>query len=101
MMSADSAPHLSPTTTIALPWRVPRFVAVKGIIHAPSMAPSDLTVTSLAKALPYSQAQQEPRSACRNPDAASKFRCLAQGTGGMLNVVAMDVTDAESGGPSG
>src|ERR1700730_10350822 len=33
---------------------------------------------------------------CRNPDAASKLRCLAQDTGGMLNVVAMDVTDAES-----
>src|SRR3984893_1626547 len=35
-------------------------------------------------------------AACRNPDAASKLRCLAQDTGGMLNVVAMDVTDAES-----
>jgi NAD(P)-dependent dehydrogenase (short-subunit alcohol dehydrogenase family) len=33
---------------------------------------------------------------CRNPDAASKLRCLAQDTGGMLNVVAMDVTNAES-----
>jgi NAD(P)-dependent dehydrogenase (short-subunit alcohol dehydrogenase family) len=33
---------------------------------------------------------------CRNPDAASKLRCLAQDAGGMLNVVAMDVTDAES-----
>jgi NAD(P)-dependent dehydrogenase (short-subunit alcohol dehydrogenase family) len=32
-------------------------------------------------------------AACRNPDAASKLRCLAQD---MLNVVAMDVTDAES-----
>ncbi len=31
-------------------------------------------------------------AACRNPDAA-KLRCLAQD---MLNVVAMDVTDAES-----
>src|ERR1700730_2044537 len=28
-------------------------------------------------------------AACRNPDAASKLRCLAQDTGGMLNVVAM------------
>src|ERR1700682_5989145 len=35
-------------------------------------------------------------AACRNPDAAHKLRCLAQDTGGMLNVVAMDVTDAES-----
>jgi NAD(P)-dependent dehydrogenase (short-subunit alcohol dehydrogenase family) len=35
-------------------------------------------------------------AAFRNPDAASKLRCLAQDTGGMLNVVAMDVTDAES-----
>jgi NAD(P)-dependent dehydrogenase (short-subunit alcohol dehydrogenase family) len=35
-------------------------------------------------------------AACRNPDAASKLRCWAQDTGGMLNVVAMDVTDAES-----
>ena len=33
---------------------------------------------------------------CRNPDAASKLRCLAQDAGGMLNVIAMDVTDAES-----
>jgi Enoyl-(Acyl carrier protein) reductase/Resolvase, N terminal domain len=35
-------------------------------------------------------------AACRNPDAASKLRCLAEDTGGMHNVVAMDVTDAES-----
>jgi NAD(P)-dependent dehydrogenase (short-subunit alcohol dehydrogenase family) len=35
-------------------------------------------------------------AACRNPDAASKLRCLAQDTGGMLKIVAMDVTDAES-----
>src|ERR1700730_15227156 len=35
-------------------------------------------------------------AACRNPGAASKLRCLAQDTRGMLNVVAMDVTDAES-----
>ena len=35
-------------------------------------------------------------AACRNPATASKLRCLAQGTGGMLKVVAMDVTDAES-----
>ena len=98
-----------------------------------STAPADLTVTSLAKALPDSQTQQEPRdltkrlsepagkngvqqngqhpmaaamlitganrglgfefasqyladgwrvfAACRNPDAASKLRCLAQDTG--------------------
>jgi len=32
----------------------------------------------------------------RNLDAARKLRCLAQDTGGMLNVVAMDVTDADS-----
>jgi hypothetical protein len=47
-------------------------------------APADLTVTSFAKALPYSQAQQERAivfAACRNPDAASKLRCLAQDTG--------------------
>jgi hypothetical protein len=40
---------------------------------------ADLTVTSLAKALPYSQTQQERVvvfAACRNPDAASKLRCL-------------------------
>jgi hypothetical protein len=29
-MSADSAPHHSPTTTIALPWTAPSFAAVKG-----------------------------------------------------------------------
>jgi hypothetical protein len=68
MVSADSAPHLSPTITIALPWTAPSFAAVKGIIHAPARslptflwpriipaivdgaAPADLTVTSLAKA---------------------------------------------------
>ena len=85
MGSADSAPHLSPTITIALPWTAPSFAAVKGIIHAPgafaphlpvapyhsgdrrwrSAAPADLTVTSLAKALPYSQTQQE-RAISRN-----------------------------------
>jgi hypothetical protein len=27
-------------------------------------------------------------AACRNPDPASKLRCLAQDTGGMLNVIA-------------
>jgi hypothetical protein len=46
-----------------------------------STAPVDLTVTSLAKALPYSQAQQERAivfAACRNPDAASKLPCLAR-----------------------
>jgi hypothetical protein len=129
MMSTDSAPHLSATTTIALPWGAPSFAAVKGIIHAPGAkptmkpesrmlsspslrpqgmgritisgsaalpplpklsngrskgerhirlfapptflgphiipaivdgaAPADLTVTSLARALPYSQIQQE------------------------------------------
>ena len=35
-------------------------------------------------------------AACRNPDAASKLRRLAQDSGGMLNIVPMDVTDAES-----
>jgi NAD(P)-dependent dehydrogenase (short-subunit alcohol dehydrogenase family) len=35
-------------------------------------------------------------AACRNADAASKLRCLAQDTRGILNVVAMDVTDAQS-----
>jgi NAD(P)-dependent dehydrogenase (short-subunit alcohol dehydrogenase family) len=35
-------------------------------------------------------------AACRNPATASKLQRLAQDTGGMLNVVAMDVTDAES-----
>jgi NAD(P)-dependent dehydrogenase (short-subunit alcohol dehydrogenase family) len=35
-------------------------------------------------------------AACRNPDAACKLRCLSQDAGGILNVVAMDVTDAES-----
>ena len=79
MVSADSAP----TLTIALPWTGPSFAAVKGIIHAPGAfaphlpvariipaivdgaAPADLTVTSLAKALPYSQTQQE-RTISRN-----------------------------------
>jgi putative transposase len=37
---ADSAPHLSPTTAIALPWRAPSFAAVKGIIHAPGAKPT-------------------------------------------------------------
>jgi hypothetical protein len=35
MVSADSAPHLSLTTTIALRCTAPSFAAVKGIIHAP------------------------------------------------------------------
>ena len=39
-LSADSAPHLSPTTTIALPWTAPSFAAVKGIIHAPGAKPT-------------------------------------------------------------
>jgi NAD(P)-dependent dehydrogenase (short-subunit alcohol dehydrogenase family) len=33
---------------------------------------------------------------CRDPAAASKLRRLAQGTAGMLTIVAMDVTDPES-----
>ena len=33
-----------------------------------------------------------PRAATRTPQA----RCLAQDAGGMLNVIAMDVTDAQS-----
>jgi hypothetical protein len=44
-------------------------------------APADLTVTSLARALPYSQTQQERVivfAPCRNTDAASKLRCLAR-----------------------
>jgi hypothetical protein len=40
MMSADLAPHLSPTTTIPLPWAAPSFAAVKGIIHAPGAKPT-------------------------------------------------------------
>src|ERR1700730_8844065 len=40
MMSADSAPHLSPATTIALPWREPSFAAVKSIIQAPGAKPT-------------------------------------------------------------
>jgi hypothetical protein len=39
MMSADPAPHLSPTTTIALPWKAPSFAVVKGIIHATGAKP--------------------------------------------------------------
>jgi NAD(P)-dependent dehydrogenase (short-subunit alcohol dehydrogenase family) len=35
-------------------------------------------------------------AACRNPATASKLRRLEQDSGGMLNLVAMDVTDAES-----
>ena len=35
-------------------------------------------------------------AACRNPATASELRRLAQDRGGRLNVVAMDVTDAES-----
>jgi NAD(P)-dependent dehydrogenase (short-subunit alcohol dehydrogenase family) len=35
-------------------------------------------------------------AACRNPAAESKLRRLSQDTGGMLKVVAMDVTDPES-----
>ena len=38
-MSADPAPHLSPTTTIALPWKAPSFAVVKGIIHATGAKP--------------------------------------------------------------
>jgi len=40
MVSADSAPRLSPTSTIALPWTAPSFAAVKGIIHAPGAKPT-------------------------------------------------------------
>jgi hypothetical protein len=46
-------------------------------------APADLTVTSLAKALPYSQTQQERAivfAKCRNQDAASQLQCLATAT---------------------
>jgi NAD(P)-dependent dehydrogenase (short-subunit alcohol dehydrogenase family) len=35
-------------------------------------------------------------AACRNPATASELRRLAQDRGGRLNIVAMDVTDAES-----
>jgi NAD(P)-dependent dehydrogenase (short-subunit alcohol dehydrogenase family) len=35
-------------------------------------------------------------AACRSPAAATKLQRLAQDTGGILNVVAMDVIDAES-----
>jgi NAD(P)-dependent dehydrogenase (short-subunit alcohol dehydrogenase family) len=35
-------------------------------------------------------------AACRNPATASKLRRLEQDSGDMLNLVAMDVTDAES-----
>src|ERR1700730_15497966 len=57
MVSADSAPHLSPTTAIALPWRAPSFAAVKGIIHAPGAKPTmkperepDALLSAIAKA---------------------------------------------------
>jgi hypothetical protein len=63
----DPAPRRPLTTTITLPWTAPIFAAVKGIINAPcteaaitdGTAPGDLTVTDLAKALPYSWAAQE------------------------------------------
>ena len=35
-------------------------------------------------------------AACRNPTTASELRRLAQDSGDMLNIIAMDVTDAES-----
>jgi NAD(P)-dependent dehydrogenase (short-subunit alcohol dehydrogenase family) len=35
-------------------------------------------------------------AACRNPTTASELRRLAQGSGDLLNIIAMDVTDAES-----
>jgi len=35
-------------------------------------------------------------AACRSPAAATKLQRLAQDTEGMLKIVAMDVTDAES-----
>jgi NAD(P)-dependent dehydrogenase (short-subunit alcohol dehydrogenase family) len=35
-------------------------------------------------------------AACRKPATASELRRLAQDSGGRLNIVAMDVTDAES-----
>ena len=35
-------------------------------------------------------------AACRNPTTASELRRLAQDLGDMLNIIAMDVTDAES-----
>ena len=63
-----------PPTTITLPWTAPIFAVVKGIINAPctepamrpaaiadGTAPADLTVTGLAKAVPYSWIEQEQR----------------------------------------
>jgi site-specific DNA recombinase len=52
----DLAPHLPPTTTIALPWTAPNFAAVKGIIHEPGAKPAmrpegrDALLTAIAKA---------------------------------------------------
>jgi hypothetical protein len=49
MVSADSAPHLSPTITIALPWTAPSFAAVKGIIHAPGAFAPHLPVAAVVQ----------------------------------------------------
>jgi site-specific DNA recombinase len=52
----DLAPHLPPTTTIALPWTAPSFAAVKGIIYEPGAKPAmrpegrDALLTAIAKA---------------------------------------------------
>jgi hypothetical protein len=52
----DPAPGQLPTPTIALPWTVPSFAAVKGIVHAPSARPAlkpesrDTLIAAIAKA---------------------------------------------------
>ena len=70
----DNLASCHPPTTITLPWTAPSFAAVKGIVHwlplaflspriiaaiVDGTAPADLTVTGLAKALPYSWIEQE------------------------------------------
>jgi len=64
MVSADSAPHLSPTITIALPWTAPSFAAVKGIIHAPGAFAPHLPVA------PYHSGDRRWRSAQPRQGAA-------------------------------
>src|ERR1700732_848893 len=64
MGSADSAPHLSPTITIALPWTAPSFAAVKGIIHAPGAFAPHLPVA------PYHSGDRRWRSAQPRQGAA-------------------------------
>jgi NAD(P)-dependent dehydrogenase (short-subunit alcohol dehydrogenase family) len=70
--------------------------------YGPHPMPAAILITGANRGLGFefvSQYLADGRrvfAACRNPASANKLARLVQDTGGMLNVVAMDVTDAES-----